>query len=899
VWRTLSFPMNEMKPSVKALKLHTPGEQQVLFHGGLDEDDLANVCEAGAETQLTAFFAQAKDERRNAQQGQPNPMAYEMIYTRMPEYYRWFPRTKKWRRFKNVGQQHKTIGRLRIVSPGLATSEIFHLRMLLTIVKGPTSFEDLRTYPRTGIAADRTVHETFQLACLARGLIEDDKEWDAAMEEASVSRASPALRQLFVTILQHCNPSKPRDLWEKYKALMAEDFAWKRRIDANIRGPTVIDADVNRALLDIESRLAGGPPKYRTLAQNNLPGAAPLDPDSGGGGGGGGGDPREVREALDFSVDDAVAATAQAMKAMAGNPSQLDVFNKVDGAVRDGLGTTFFVDAAGGTGKTFLAEALIHSAHARGQIVLPMASSGIAALLLPGGRTAHSTCRIPVRGLDKDTTLAVTMQSGRGQLLKRAALIIWDEAPMVHRHALEAIERSLRLLRENTAPFGGVTFMLMGDFRQVLPVVPRGCRGQVVRASMKYSSVWKHVTQLTLTTNMRVVLARRRGADATDAAAYSDFLLQVGDGTFGQPTEAGLAEGTVRIPAKMLLPDVQPTNGDDASGGGAKPAGATELIEWVFGDKPTDLPQVPDDTAEYRQTRDGLCRYYRDKAILAPKHVFVDDINERVLDTLPGERLTFLSADSIAVGDANATRYPVEFLNTIDLSGMPRHKLQVKVGAVLMCMRNLSPRDGLCNGTRFVLTRATARVLEGVIIQGSHLGTEIMVPRIPLEPSQSRFPFTLRRLQFPVKVAFAMTINKSQGQSLDRVGLYLPRPVFTHGQLYVALSRSGNPPAGRLGVRIVVHDLAGKQGKFEGQDGVYTQNEVYEEVLRKSRGGSTPAGAARPTSRSCHTQPRARRPSSPTVGATCPVCKATLDQGARCTTRCGWTNRTGESKYDG
>ena len=87
--------------------------------------------------------------------------------------------------------------------------------------------------------------------------------------------------------------------------------------------------------------------------------------------------------------------------------------------------------------------------------------------------------------------------------------------------------------------------------------------------------------------------------------------------------------------------------------------------------------------------------------------------------------------------------------------------------------------------------------------------------------------------QFPVKVAYAMTISKSQGQSLGRVGLYLPRPVFGHGQLYVALSRSGNPPAGRLGVRIVAVDTGdGVQGRHHTLAGVYTRNVVYREVLQ-------------------------------------------------------------------
>jgi ATP-dependent exoDNAse (exonuclease V), alpha subunit - helicase superfamily I member len=90
-----------------------------------------------------------------------------------------------------------------------------------------------------------------------------------------------------------------------------------------------------------------------------------------------------------------------------------------------------------------------------------------------------------------------------------------------------------------------------------------------------------------------------------------------------------------------------------------------------------------------------------------------------------------------------------------------------------------------------IITKFKERVIEATILMGSHAGKRAFIPRISLDtPASSGLPFTLRRRQFPIRIAFGMTINKSQGQSLRIVGLHLLTPVFAHGQLYVALSRS-------------------------------------------------------------------------------------------------------------
>ena len=156
------------------------------------------------------------------------------------------------------------------------------------------------------------------------------------------------------------------------------------------------------------------------------------------------------------------------------------------------------------------------------------------------------------------------------------------------------------------------------------------------------------------------------------------------------------------------------------------------------------------------------------------------------------------------------------------------HEIKLKAGAVVMLLRNLDPHSGLCNGTRLIITAIHANV----IITGEYIGLKTTIPRIALQPSDSRFPFTLRRRQFLVRVAFAMAMNKSQGQSLERAGLFLSRPVFSHGQLYVAFSRSGYPPSAAKGIRVVAVEVVGAQGNPKGPDGgFFTRNVVYREVL--------------------------------------------------------------------
>jgi len=216
-------------------------------------------------------------------------------------------------------------------------------------------------------------------------------------------------------------------------------------------------------------------------------------------------------------------------------------------------------------------------------------------------------------------------------------------------------------------------------------------------------------------------------------------------------------------------------------------------------------------------------QYFSERIILSTMNKTVNELNETVLERFPGVAQTFYSIDFIPnseqLGEGDPLlNYPVEYLNQINCATLPLAKLELKIGCPVMVLKNLDAANGVCNGSRGILTRYSNRVLEIRLLTGEHAGETVFIPRVANQPGEDENAFKFTRRQFPIRVCFSMTINKSQGQSVKFVGLDLRSPVFTHGQFYVAVSRVTS-------VRNI------KAIWPEALEEAKTQNVVYREVL--------------------------------------------------------------------
>ena len=188
------------------------------------------------------------------------------------------------------------------------------------------------------------------------------------------------------------------------------------------------------------------------------------------------------------------------------NSNQYAIFSEIVNALENETNKTqilFYIDGPGGTGKTYLSNTILYYAKTHHLTALAVASTGLASMLLIEGRTAHSQFEIPLE-LTKESTCNIPKQSKLSKQLQMVDLILWDEAPMMHRYAFEALDRTLQDIKGNKLVMGGIITVLCGDFRQILPIIPRGSRVDIVHATLKESYLWKHIKSLKLYENMRL-----------------------------------------------------------------------------------------------------------------------------------------------------------------------------------------------------------------------------------------------------------------------------------------------------------------------------------------------------------------------------------------------------------
>ena len=433
-WHLLDFDIHGRYPPVQRLQLHLPDQQPVYYYPNRQTGSQLLQKADIYRTTLTGFFEACR---------QYHDIAADLLYPDFPSKFVWKTDTKSW----SPRQRGYSIGRVHFAVP--SDGERYFLRMLLYNVPGPTSFEDLRSY-------EGILYPTFQDVCLARGLLESDDEWDMCLTEAGFIQTGCQLRNLFAMILINNSPANPLALFNTHFSNLSDDCRYKLQHEFHILDPSDIQVtSLTLYYLAILLRRAG-----KSLSDYNLP-LPIVDFEELNG------VPRILSEEMNYDRDQ-LWETWEVGYEMA-NVSQKHVLDVVTAAVDSGNGGMYFIDGPGGTGKTFVENLLLSYVRSSGGIALSVASSGIASILLDGGRTAHSRFKIPL-DIQADSVCDIKAQTPLADLIRRTKLIVWDEAPAQHRYCFEAVDRTFKDIRSSDEWFGGITMVFGGTTSSIMLV---------------------------------------------------------------------------------------------------------------------------------------------------------------------------------------------------------------------------------------------------------------------------------------------------------------------------------------------------------------------------------------------------------------------------------------------
>ncbi|XP_071727805.1 uncharacterized protein [Rutidosis leptorrhynchoides] len=490
--------------------------------------------------------------------------------------------------------------------------------------KGCKSFADIRT-------VNQIVHDTYRSACEASGLLGDDREWSAVLEEASVSATSSQLRCLFAHILSYCTVTNPLALWENHWKLMGDDIPLRAAANLNMSDLHINADDLhNFVLYEVEILLNQCSKLISDFPLPSLPADLLADLAN-----------RLIMEERNYDRTVLNIERLELERQM--NSKQNQIYDRITTASLNEQTEHVFVYGHGGTGKTFSWKAIITALRSRGKIVLAVASSGIASLLLPSGRTAHSRFKLPLVITD-ESMCNIKKNTHMTILLQNTDLIVWDEVPMNDKRCFEALDRSLQDILGNTEEFfGGKSVILGGDFKQMLPIQTKGGKSAILGACITTSHLWQRFKVFILAENMR--------------------LLRPG-----------------------LTPSMRFCIPDDENG-------LANLISFIY---PRESLQNP--SAVDLHQKAIVCP--KNDAADTINSLIVDMVDGPVTTYCSYDTATPHGNDG---GEAELL-YPAEYLNTLNYPGLPPHELHLKKGVPAILLRNINIAGGLCNGTRMIIT---------------------------------------------------------------------------------------------------------------------------------------------------------------------------------------------------
>ncbi|XP_076061226.1 uncharacterized protein LOC143037006 [Oratosquilla oratoria] len=355
------------------------------------------------------------------------------------------------------------------------------------------------------------MYDTNLEAVKASGLLSDASVWsETVMDVINSTNDRRQLRQTYASMLVYSDLEDQSAIWEDIKDYFSSDFLNAARL-TDYNEEIYLDAldDIQQQVLNC----GGG-----SITQYGLPASR------------GGARPSNLlrreraynKTALKESVEEKVKLL---------NSGQRGVYEHVMHRIENGHRyghNGVFVNAAGGTGKSFLLNLLLDTVRSRGKIALAVASSGIAATVLSGGRTAHNMFKIPLMEFDETKACSVKKNTELAKLLQQTELIVWDEVVMANKNMLTAVDITLRDIMDNDEFMGGKVFVCAGDFRQILPVIRNGGKEQELAHCIKSSYMWEGLAKMQLTENVRLK------KDDVKNSKFAKQLLTIGSRESGE-----------------------------------------------------------------------------------------------------------------------------------------------------------------------------------------------------------------------------------------------------------------------------------------------------------------------------------------------------------------------------